>query len=451
MRRAVLISAIALAAILALPAVAAAELGEPGRDFAPGELIVGFNGGGEQLVKLPEGVSVGAAAEALSENERVTSAEPNYLAHAAAAGLIPNDPGDAGVPGGWQATQWNFLPCGSACEPVPIGGKPPAPLPFESRGGIDAPKAWAILRSLRRAGAAGVKVAVLDTGVAFRTLRPKYLKSPDFGRREFMPGYDFVAPDHFPLDEDGHGTHVAGTIAEQTGNGRELTGLAYGAKLLPVRVLDAAGEGKARDIARGIRYASRQGAKVINMSFEFGGAVQSCPQIKVVCAAVRVARANGAIVIAAAGNGSSDVAAFPAQIPGVVGVGATTEDGCLANYSDRGLGVDISAPGGKGEAGTPCLGQSQNRPISQVTLVGSQRTFGIPDYYVGTSMSAAHVSGVAAMILASGVLGADPPPDRLECQLKASARTTSLGQSFDPALFGAGLLDAGAAVSAPLC
>jgi serine protease len=187
------------------------------------------------------------------------------------------------------------------------------------------------------------------------------------------------------------------------------------------------------------------------MSFEFGGAVKSCRQIKVVCAAVRVARANGAIVVAAAGNSTSDIAAFPARIPGVVGVGATTEGGCAANYSDRGFGVDIAAPGGKGESATPCLGLSQNRSISQVTLIGDQRTFGIPDYYVGTSMSAAHVSGVAAMVVASGVLGADPPPDRIECQMKASARTTNLGQTFDPVLFGAGLLDAGAAVSSPLC
>ncbi|MGZ5338846.1 MAG: S8 family serine peptidase [Thermoleophilaceae bacterium] len=448
---AALIAAAALAAILVLPAAASAQIGEPGRDFAPGQLIVEFANGRERLVQLPESVPVAAAAEALAGNERVTSAEPNYLAHAAATadGLVPNDPGTAGAPGGWQATQWNFLPCGSACEVLAAGAKPPAPLPFESRGGIDAPKAWAILHGRGRTGAAGVKIAVLDTGVAYRTLRPKYLKSPDFARRQFISGYDFVMGDRFGLDEDGHGTHVAGTIAEQTGNHTDLTGLAYAAKLLPVRVLNAAGEGRALEIARGIRFASRHGAKVINMSFEFGGTVQSCRQVKVVCTAIRAARLRGAVVVAAAGNGSTDLVAFPARIPGVIGVGATTEGACRAEYSDRGYGVDISAPGGKGESGTVC--QTQDRQISQVTLMGSQRTFGIPGGYVGTSMSAAHVSGVAAMVLASGVLGADPSPDRLECQLKATARTTNLGEPFDPLAFGAGLLDAGRAVTAPLC
>ena len=452
MRLSTLTAAAALAAALALPASAdAAPAGEPGTDYAPGELIVQFDGGPDRLLELPPGVSVPAAAAALSANERITSAEPNYLAHAAAVstGLIPNDPGLGGTPGGWQATQWSFLPCGSACEAAPAGGAAPTPLPFEAKGGIDAPRAWAVLRSAKRPGASGVKIAVLDTGVAFRTLRPKYLKSPDFSRRQFTSGYDFVAPDPLGLDEDGHGTHVAGTIAEQTGNGLDLTGLAYGATLMPVRVLDAAGEGRARDIAHGIRFASRHGAKVINMSFEFGKAVQSCRQIKVVCSAARAARARGSVVVAAAGNNADSIAAFPARIPGVIGVGATTEGGCVAEYSDSGFGIDIVAPGGRGEAGTPC--RTADRTITQLTLMGNQRTFGYPGGYMGTSMAAAHVSGVAAMVVASGVVGPNPSPDRIQCQLAASARTSNLGEPYDPVLFGAGLLDAGRAVSGPFC
>ena len=437
----------AAAADTPAPTTTAIAPGEPGRDFVPDELIVGIKGGGERLLELPAGVSVASAAAALAGNSRVAYAVPNYIAHAAAANgtnLIPNDPGIGTTHGAWQASQWNFLPCGSLCAPGTT------PKPFESRGGIDATGAWATLRARGHAGAAGVKIAVLDTGVAYKTLRPKYAKSPDFNRRQFAPGYDFVDNDPLALDEDGHGTHVAGTIAEQTGNGKWFTGLAYGAKLLPVRVLDAAGEGKANDIAKGIFFAVKRGARVINMSFEFGGAVSSCRDVTSICRAVRYANRHGATVVAAAGNDASSLVAFPARIPGVIGVGATTEGGCVANYSDVGTGVDLVAPGGKGEGGTLC--RTADRPIYQVTMIGSGLTsFGVPTDYAGTSMAAAHVAGVAAMVIASGVLGAHPAPSRIQCQLAATARHDQLGEPYSVVRFGGGLIDAANAVRAAAC
>ena len=124
--------------------------------------------------------------------------------------------------------------------------------------------------------AAGVVVAVLDTGVAFRNWN-KFRKAPDFNRTHFVDPCDLVAgklvggrcTNLEPLDRNGHGTFIAGEIAESTNNGRGLTGLAYGASIMPVRILDGSGDGDAATISRGIRYAVNHGAKVINLSLEF--------------------------------------------------------------------------------------------------------------------------------------------------------------------------------------
>ncbi|MFN2612753.1 MAG: S8 family serine peptidase [Solirubrobacterales bacterium] len=449
MRRSKLILGTALA-VIAVASGSEPAGADPG--YAPGELVVRFRGGAERLVELPQGVGVPTAAGALDSNRRIAYAVPNYIARAAAsapsassAGYIPNDRGTTNSGGGWQATQWNFLPCGSLCDAAGT-----TPLAYQSRGGIDAPRAWETLRGLGRAGAAGVRVAVLDTGVAYRTQKPKFSKSPDFSTRQFVRGFDFVGDDRLPFDEDGHGTHIAGTIGEQTDNGKSLTGLAYGAELMPVRVLDELGEGKAREIGKGLVYAVKHGARVINMSFEFGGAVNSCKDVRSVCRGIRYASRHGVTVVAAAGNDFNSVASFPARAPGVIGVGASTEGGCLAGYSNHGLDVDLVAPGGQGEGATLC--QSPDRPIFQLTIAGSDlHVFGLPAIYAGTSMAAAHVSGVAAMIIASGELGARPSPARILCQLGGSARRTGLGEPFDASRWGAGLLDAGNAVAGAAC
>ena len=236
--------------------------------------------------------------------------------------------------------QWNFLPCGSLC------GESSTPLPFQERGGLNAVGAWDILKQRGTPAGKGARVAVLDTGAAYMTRKPKFRHSPDFSRKQFLPGYDFVDKDRVPLDEDGHGTHVTGTIAERTGNHFGLTGLASRAKIIPVRVLDSEGFGTARNIAKGIRWAANHKAQVINMSFEFSLGVNSCGKIKGICSAVKYAFKRGALVVAAAGNENGEPVAYPAGAPHVLGVGRTTKDACLASDSRTGAGLDLVAPGG---------------------------------------------------------------------------------------------------------
>ena len=164
-----------------------------------------------------------------------------------------------------------------------------------------------------RPGGRGVVIAVLDTGVAYRNWEG-FRKSPDFGGTHFVDPYDFVAGNAFPLDREGHGTFVAGMIAEATNNGRGLTGLAYGAKIMPVRVLDADGDGDSVTIARGIRYAVKHGAQVINLSLEFDISVRAS-QIPDIISAINFAHRHGVVVVAAAGNDSSSELAYPAAAP----------------------------------------------------------------------------------------------------------------------------------------
>jgi serine protease len=430
---------------LGVASAAAAPAVSPAREFAPRQLVVKFDGAERgRTLALPPRTSVRASAAALRRNPQVAYAEPNYLATASAT-LTPSSPDDPGTlagateaaasAGDWTFKQWNFL----AWEDE--GG---SRLPI-SPGGIDAIGAWRNLEALGRPGAEGTTVAVLDTGVAYRDESDRFLRSPDFAAGQFVKGYDFIDRDRLPLDENGHGTHVAGTIAEKTNNGIGLTGLAYRAKLMPVRVLDRNGRGRASDIAQGIRFAVAHGAQVINMSFNFGCG-KEVPEVD---EALREAYAKGVVAVASAGNfGSETCVSEPATGPRVIGVGGSTEGGCLGDYSLPGKGIDLLAPGG----GIPVAGCASvsARPIYQVTLrPGSTRSFAIPGNYVGTSMAAAHVSAVAAMVLAADTYagprfypetdaGARPRVNGVTKQLRRTSRSLGLPTTRQ----GAGLIDA---------
>lgn len=383
-----------------------------------------------RLLRLAPGTTVAGALARLRSRPDVRWAVPDYQASisAAPAPFVPNDPGRPGnPPGGWEQIQWNFA----------------------GPWGVNAPQAWGNLIADGRPGGLGVTVAVLDTGVAY-TNRGRFRRSPDFTPHQFVRGYDFVSGSPYPVDHNGHGTHVAGTIAEATGNGFGLTGLAYGARIVPVRVLDSQGEGDASVIARGVRFAVQRGAEVINLSLEFTSDV-TASDIPELLDALRYAHRHGVTVVGAAGNEGHAAIAYPARARNVIAVGATTEHGCLANFSNDGPGLTLVAPGGGPDASVAddpqCHPQAPpGRDIFQITFAGaSPRRFGLPSGYDGTSMAAPHVSAIAALVIASRVLGPHPTPAALEARLKATTRR--VGGPSDQARYGAGLIDAAAATA----
>ncbi len=384
-----------------------------------------------EVLHLPRGETVAAEIRRLRKRPGVAFAVPDYLAHmsgASATPWVPDDPGSGHVAQGWEQKQWNFL----------------------AGAGVDAPLAWSNLLAVHRAGGKGVVVAVLDTGIAYRNW-DQYRKSPDFEWTRFVDPWDFIANNRYPLDREGHGTFVAGTIAESTNNGVGLTGLAYGATIMPVRVLDQNGWGDAATISRGIRYAATHGAQVINLSLEFDPSVTG-DDIPAIISAIRFAHDHGVVVVAASGNEGSQQIAYPARAPAVISVGATTADRCLAYYSNGGRKLDLVAPGGGDDASLSsdpnCNPDRANLPdIFQMTFLNptNPARFGYPGGWYGTSMAAPHVAATAALVIASGVIGRHPTPNQVLARLEATAQP--LGGSKPNRYYGYGLIDAGAATS----
>lgn len=258
----------------------------------------------------------------------------------------------------------------------------------------------------------GVTVAVIDTGIS---------RVPDLQNTQFVKGYDFVSDRASADDDNGHGTHVAGTVAQSTNNNYGVAGIAYEASLMPLKVLSAAGGGTTADIAEAIKFAADNGADVINMSLGGGGESQIMQE------AIDYAHQKGVVIVAAAGNAGRNAAEYPARYPHVIGVSALNAAGEKAPYSNFGAGVDMSAPGG-----------SDTGKILQETIDPDTGTAVFAGFQ-GTSMAAPHVAGVAALIKAAGVT----EPDEVLNVLQKSARVIQ-----DDGLnhFGAGHLDAAAAV-----
>jgi serine protease len=442
-----------LATLLACVGVLAAATGAVAASpptYAPGQVVVGYKANTDATVQAAAASAVGARVGGtpaprvrvlhvrtgrvratiarLRRQPGVAYAAPNPIAHASIA-TLPNDPGVRNFPGGLAANQWNFY----------------------DTAGVNALQAWTNLQTLTpgRPPGYGVRIAVIDTGVAYRDYG-RYKKSPDFVGTRFVAPYDFVANTRFPVDASkaGHGTHVAGTIAEATNNGIGVSGLAYGATIMPVRVLDSGGYGDAATIAKGIRYAAVHGAKVINMSLEFSTSVKST-EIPDIIGAISYAHSKGAVVVASSGNEGEARVAYPARTGLAISVGATTDDACLAGFSNDGVGLDIVAPGGGNDANLPrdlnCRAGHIGRHIYQETYTKAPSRFGLPSDFDGTSMAAPHVSATAALVIGSKLLGPSPTPDQVECRLKGTAR--QLGLPGPNRVYGYGLVDAGAATS----
>lgn len=323
---------------------------------------------------------------------------------------------------------------------------------FEAIGGLNLPSAWDTTQGL------GAVVAVIDTG---------YLPHADLAAN-ILPGYDMIsdpsiAQDGNARDADArdngdwepaggcytgspasnsswHGTHVAGTIAAVSNNNFGVAGVAYRAKVLPVRVLGRCG-GYMSDIADGIIWAAggsvtgvpanANPAKVLNLSLGGSGSCSITTQN-----AINAARSLGATVVVAAGNENTDASnSNPANCTGVVAVAATNRNGGRAYYSNYGAVVDVAAPGGDVTSG------SANGILS--TLNAGQTAPGADSYafYQGTSMATPHVAGVAALLYA---VKPTLTPDQIESILKSTARgfPATCGQC------GSGIVDAAAAVAA---
>jgi len=266
----------------------------------------------------------------------------------------------------------------------------------------------------------GVTVAVIDTGVA---------AVEDLAQTERVPGWNFVANNANTDDDHGHGTHVAGTIAQSTHNGIGVAGVAYRAKIMPLKVLSASGSGSVAGIAQAIRWAADHGAQVINMSL--GGGMYS----KVLASAVAYAHDKGVVVVCAAGNDGRGRVSYPAANPGAIAVAATQQNERTTFYSNWGKQIAIAAPGGNTRE-SPSGGVLQNT-----------RYQGKDGYYffMGTSMASPHVAGVAALIVSAGVTD----PDAVLKILRDTARTPDgMGERPDDfaAHYGAGIVDAAAGV-----
>jgi serine protease len=380
--------------------------------------------GNALVMKLDRRVSVDEAAamarEIMAADADVLYAEPDRLM---TIQMTPND--------SRYGEQWHY---------------------FEATGGLNLPTAW------DKSTGTGVVVAVLDTG---------YRPHADLAAN-ILPGYDFigdlaVANDGNGRDADAsdpgdgvaagecgtgspaqgsswHGTHVAGTIAAVTNNGTGVVGVAFGAKVVPVRVLGKCG-GYTSDIADGIIWASggtvsgvpanANPAKVINMSLGGGGTCGTTTQN-----AINSARLRGTVVVVAAGNNNANAGSYtPASCAGVVTVAATNRSGGRSYFSNYGTVVDVAAPGGDMRTA------ASNGVLSTLNSGAAGPGADTYEFYQGTSMASPHVAGVAALMLAkNGAL----TPDDVESRLKSSARAFPATCSQ----CGTGIVDANAAVDA---
>lgn len=435
-------------------------------NYLPGEVIVKFRAGvsvsqqsralsslrsrplpdrmqwlGERVARLsvPEDPDSIAMAANLSRQPEVEYAQPNWLRRKSA---IPNDPQ-------FTPRQWNL-------------------------GMLDLPRAWDL-----NGGGAGVTVAVIDSGLtstnatySFKTwngtaivsTQMRYAISPDMDPARIAPGRDFVFWTGPVLDMDGHGTHVSGTVGQTTNNNFGYAGVAYNAKVMPLKVclsfwdvqivqaelgipgyppLDAGGCPDSALVAA-IHHAVNNGAKVINLSL--GGTDASPAELD----ALNFATSQGVFVAIAAGNDFEDgnptnfPASYAINIKGAMSVAAVDRNEARASYSSTGSYVEIAAPGGDFDAG------DVNSVIWQLGILFDDYDpevviFPRFDRYSdtpsqGTSMASPHVAGMAALLISQGI----NKPAAVEALIAASAK--DIGTAGRDNNFGAGLIQPRAAL-----
>lgn len=282
---------------------------------------------------------------------------------------------------------------------------------------IGAEQAWP------RATGKGVVVAVIDTGVAAESDAKCYL-AKDFDKTQFTKGYDFVNDDDHPTDDHGHGTHVAGTIAESTNNGVGAAGLAFDATIMPLKVLDGFGSGTSADIADAIRFAADHGAQIINMSL---GSSMPDPVMHLAC---KYAAKKGVLIVCAAGNSGGRAVGYPAAFPECMAVSSVGPTGALAPYSSVGKQVAIASPGGD-------TSREEDAGVLQNTLLDGDRATDGYYSFQGTSMASPHVAAAAALVMSKGVKDAGEVR-----QILQRAATPKKPQPH----FGAGILNASKSV-----
>ena len=412
-------------------------------DSVPGEIVVQLRagsatedaqrvatsvGGVVHSVNEQTGIAVlnlppGRAADKIADIEKdlaVLSAGQNYIAETAD---IPNDPG--------FNSQWHLQ---------------------DSAGGINAPAAW----DTATTQGAGVTVAIIDTGLAYEYAKDaqgrSFAPSPEFAPPRVVNPWDFTENDEDANDDNGHGTHVASAIGGTANNGFGAAGIASNVSIMPLKVLSWDGTGKASDVIDAIYYAINHHANVINMSLAFPGSGAPdgngyyCGEISGLSTALDYAQAHGVTVIAAAGNGGTNVAC-PAAYPSVISVGATRLDGTTTGYSNIGNPLDIVAPGGDPSQDLNNDGQPDG--IIQNTYCDSEQALHVTLDYTqfcnmpraGTSQAASIVSGVAALLLGQSP---DLTPQEVRNLLQGTARDGGAA-GWDPQ-YGWGLVDARAAV-----
>lgn len=392
-------------------------LSAPAEEYVPGEIIVKFKPTvsfqkasttladlgssvistneaiGIHQVAIPTDKTVEEMVKAFSARPDVEFAEPNYIAHAF---MTPNDP--------YYSYQWHF------------------PL-------INMPAAWD-----QSTGIPSVVVAVIDCGVAYETYGA-YTQAPDLAGTTFVPGYDFVNNDSHPNDDCAHGTHVAGTIAQTTNNSLGVAGIAFNCAIMPIKVLDASGNGTYTAIVNGITYAADHGADVINMSL--GGPSGSTALQNAVIYAYNA----GVTVVCAAGNAGTSAPQYPAAYSQAISVSAIRYDQTYPSYSSYGSTIDICAPGG--DVTVDQNGDGYPDGVLQQTHDGvNYGTFGYY-FYEGTSMACPHVAGVAALLISKA--GGSMTPDAVRAALQNTA--TDLGPAGWDQHYGYGMVNANAALA----